>query len=181
MDFVTIKEFAESQHVSYEAIRKQIALYEDDLKGHIVRKKNRKMFLDEFAVEFLRERRRENPVILSVQENHEELEELKKTVESLQAKLMTAQNELMKSKDQIIELQGTVQKGIEEHVKYVALLEDSKARDEKLAEAHEKLGEVRKESETQKKTIEDLTKERDEAQAEVQSFKKSIFGFYRKK
>ena len=76
MELTTIKQYAESQKVSYEAVRKQIIGYGEELKGHIIRK-GRTQYLDEWAVEFLTKRRRENPVILLSQDKDEELEALK--------------------------------------------------------------------------------------------------------
>jgi len=179
MEVMTIKQYAENQHVSYEAVRKQIVRYGEELKDHIV-KRDRKQYLDEWAVKFLTERRRENPVILVTQENLEEIEELKKQVESLRTQLMTAQNELLKSqddclkaKDKIIELQDEAKKTLEDKAKYTALLEDNEAKEEKLKD-------LERQSEEDRKKIEDLRKECDEAKEEAQSFQKSVFGLYRK-
>ena len=104
---MTIKQFAESQNVTYEAVRKQIVSYGEDLKDHIIRN-GRTQYLDEWAVEFLTKRRKENPVILLSQEKDETIEFLKSQVETLRVQLMTAQNELLKEKDRIIELQDEV-------------------------------------------------------------------------
>ena len=205
---MTIKQYAESQNVTYEAVRKQIVGYGEELKDHIVRK-GRTQYLDEWAVEFLTKRRRENPIILLSQDKDEAIELLKSQVETLRVQLMTAQNELLKEKDRIIELQDEAKKTIEDRARYTALLEDNKAKEEKLKEVESQISEIRKESEDlsreiekkddqirtiqteaddlrkkseeDQKTIEDLQKERDEAQKEAQSFTRSIFGFYRKK
>lgn len=184
---MTIKQYAESQNVTYEAVRKQIVGYGEELKDHIVRK-GRTQYLDEWAVEFLTKRRRENPIILLSQDKDEAIELLKSQVETLRVQLMTAQNELLKEKDRIIELQDEAKKTIEDRARYTALLEDNKAKEEKLKEAESQIrtiqteaDDLRKKSEEDQKTIEDLQKQRDEAQTEAQSFTRSIFGFYRKK
>jgi len=184
---VTIKQYAESQNVTYEAVRKQIVRYADDLGEHIVRK-NRTQFLDDWAVDFLTKKRKENPVIIVNQDKDEEIESLRSQVETLRVQLLTAQNELLKSQeerlkaqDRIIVLQEEAQKTIEDRAKYTALLEDSKAKDEKLKEAGDQIETLRKEKEEDQRKIEDLQRERDEAQAEAQSFTRSIFGLYRKK
>ena len=57
MELVSIKEFAESQMVSYEAVRRQTHTYAEQLKGHII-KKGRTQYLDNYAVEFLSEKRK---------------------------------------------------------------------------------------------------------------------------
>lgn len=179
MVMTTIKQYAESQNVSYEAVRKQIVRYTEELKEHIV-KKDRTQYLDEWAVDFLTERRRENPIILNDQDKTEEIEALRSQVESLKVKLMEAQNELLKEKDRVIGLQDEIREGLESKIKYTALLEDNKAKEEKLKEAQDQITEIRREADDRKREVEELTKERDEAKTEAQSFKKSIFGFYRK-
>lgn len=180
MDVRSIKQFAEEQNVSYEAIRKQIVKYSDELKDHIVRK-NRTQYLDEWAVNFLKEKRKESPIVLMNMDQNEQIEELKAQVDLLKSRLLVAQ-------DQIISLQDESKKAIESQVRYTALLEDNKAKEEKLKEAESQIrtiqteaDDLRKKSEEDQKKIEDLQKERDEAQTEAQSFTRSIFGFYRKK
>ena len=59
MKVMTIKEFAEDQKVSYEAIRKQLVRYQKELKDHIS-VTGRTQYLDEWAVDFLKKRRREH-------------------------------------------------------------------------------------------------------------------------
>lgn len=187
MDVKSIKQFAEEQNVSYEAIRKQIVRYGDELKDHIVRR-NRTQYLDEWAINFLKEKRKESPIVLMNMDQNEEIEALKAQVDLLKSKLLVAQ-------DQIISLQDETKKAIESQVRYTALLEESKAKDEKLTDLSRQIGEkdgqiqkiqteaddLRKQSEEDQKKIEDLSRERDEAQKEAQSFTRSIFGFYRKR
>lgn len=60
---VSIRDYAKINNVSYEAIRQQVKRYENELKGHIV-KKNRTQFLDEVAIEILDKHRKESPVII---------------------------------------------------------------------------------------------------------------------
>ena len=60
---LTIKQIAEQQNVSYEAIRKQVIRYELELQDHIL-KKGRTQYFDEYAVEFLNSKRKENPVVI---------------------------------------------------------------------------------------------------------------------
>lgn len=201
MDIISIKQFAEEQNVSYEAIRKQIVRYSEDLKEHIIRK-NRTQYLDEWAIDFLKKKRRENPVILLNQDKDEEIDFLKSQIESLKNQLMSAQNELLTEKDKVIALQAEANKAIETKAKNEFLLEDNKAKEEKLrqsaireADLSRQLGEknlqlqsaqseaenFKKQSEEFQKTVSDLQKQRDEFQTEAQSYQKSFFGFYRKK
>lgn len=201
MELTTIKQYAKSQNVSYEAVRKQIVRYGEELKDHIIRK-DRTQYLDEWAIDFLTKRRRENPVILLSQDKDEEIEALRDQVESLRSKLLNAQNELLKSheerlkaQDRIIELQDEAKQTLEDRAKYSALLEDNHLKETKLREAESRIEDLQKEHEEDRealekvqdlreedrKKIEDLQRERDEALTEAQSFKRSIFGFYRKR
>ena len=233
---LSLRQIAERQNVSYEAIRKQVVRYEEELKGHIS-VKNRTQYLDDWAVEFLQNRRRESPIIIVGQEKEEEMKNLKDQVETLRTQLLEVQKELLKSReehlkaqDRIIELQEESRTTLEARIKYTALLEDNKAKEAKLTEAKsqieflkttidgvrkdwmedqktiedlqkehaedqeqiEGLWKDRKEDqealekvlnlrEADQKKIEDLQRERDEALSEAQSFKRSIFGFYRKR
>lgn len=201
MELVTLKQYAEEHKISYEAVRKQVIRYSEELSDHII-KQDRTQYLDPWAVKFLTERRRESPIVLMNMDQSEENERLKEEVESLRVKLMTAQNELLKEKDRIISLQDEAKKTLEDRAKYTALLEESKAKDEKLKEMTGQVGDLsrqieekdgqirtiqteadglRRQSEEDQKKIEDLSRERDEAQKEAQSFTRSIFGFYRKR
>lgn len=173
MDIKSIKQIAEEQNVSYEAIRKQIARYSEELKDHIIRK-NRTQYIDQWGYEFLKEKRRENPIILMNMDQNEQLEELKVQVEFLK-------NQLLESQKKVIELQEENQKSIESKIRYEALLETTKEKDERLKDAQEQIQDLRSEGAIKAKEIDDLKKERDEALEESQSFKKSILGFYRKK
>lgn len=198
---MTLKQYADDQGISYEAVRKQVIRYAEELSDHIITQ-DRKKYLDQYAVKFLTERRRESPIILMNMDQNEENRRLKEEIESLRVKLMTAQNELLKEKDRIISLQDEAKKTLEDRARYTALLEESKAKDEKLKEMTGQVGDLsrqieekdgqirtiqteadglRRQSEEDQKKIEDLSRERDEAQKEAQSFTRSIFGFYRKR
>lgn len=180
MNMVTIRQYAKDQNVSYEAVRKQIVRYAEDLEGHIV-KRGRTQYLDEWAVTFLSERRRENPVILMGQEKSEEIEKLRQQVEALKIQLLTAQGELLTAQGRIIELQEEGRLMIEAKSKYDGLLEAHTQQEERLRKAEDRVTTSEVELSEAKTRIEDLQRERDEAQREAQSFKKSIFGFYRKR
>lgn len=198
---MTLKQYADDQGISYEAVRKQVIRYAEELSDHIITQ-DRKKYLDQYAVKFLTERRRESPIILMNMDQNEENQRLKEEIESLRVKLMTAQNELLKEKDRIISLQDEAKKTLEDRARYTALLEESKAKDDKLKEMTGQVGDLsrqieekdgqirtiqteadglRRQSEEDQKKIEDLSRERDEAQKEAQSFTRSIFGFYRKR
>jgi hypothetical protein len=158
MELMTIKQYAQSQHISYEAIRKQVVAYKHDLQDHIIRK-GRTQYLDEYAIEFLTKRRRESPVIVLEQSKDETIADLKDQIDALRVQLMAAQNELLREKDHIIELQEESRKSLEAQARYTALLEENESKDEQIKE---------------------LTEQRDAAVKEAQSYQPSLFGFYRK-
>lgn len=177
MDFITMREYAQQKGVTYEAIRRQVAKYGDELRGHIVTR-DRTKYLDEYAQDFLSDRRRLSPVVVKVEDNMEELEDLRKDVESLRAKLALAQDELLKSQNRVIALQDERTALIESAAKYTTLLEDHAALKDQLtesdrlreeaeareAEGREKLEELRRESDRE---IGDLKRERDEIRREA--------------
>ena len=172
MELVTLKQFADDQGITYEAVRRQVIRHADKLQGHIV-KKDRTQYLDDEAVKILKERRRENRIVMQTIDQSDEIGRLTDQLESLKAQLMTAQNELLKEKDRIISLQGELREGIEERTKYAALLEDAQDKERRLAEAQNALSADREQ-------MEQLRRELDQAQSEANSYHRSLFGFYRK-
>lgn len=172
MDFITLRDFAENKGVTYEAIRRQVAKYETELRGHVV-VRDRTKFLDEYAQDFLSERRRLSPVVVKVEDAREDVEELERAVESLRAQLLKAQNELLAAKDMIIALKDEKEAMIESKVKYSALLEEKEGLQIRLEESEAKASSVSKELEDlrtesgardaeNKEKIEQISKEVDE-------------------
>lgn len=200
----TIKQYAEEQGVSYEAIRKQIGTYREDLKEHII-VKGRTQYLDAWAVDFLTQKRKENPVILLSQEKVEEVEDMRQQIETLRTQLLLAQNALIKSQEErikdkeiIIGLQEESRKTLEERSNYANLLEESKQNAEKLkaaedresaliAQIEDKTNEnrmisaaahtLRTRIDESQKMIEYLKKKVEESD----SYEKAFLGLYRKK
>lgn len=99
---MTIKEFAEVQHVSYESIRKKIKRYEKDLKGHI-RMQGRTQYLDDFAIEFLGQHQQKSQIIIA--DASEEIEQLKNENKALLIKVAELQEQLLTEKDSVKLLQ----------------------------------------------------------------------------
>ena len=166
MEFITLRQFAEEHNITYEAVRKQVARYQDDLGGHIV-KDGQTQYLDTEAVKFLEERRKKNPVILVNMNQEEEIQRLREQLSATKDALIAVQEQLTKSKDELLREKDKVIALQDNAVKYNALLEDHQKKEAELQEA--------------KAESESLRKERDEAQEAAQAFRKSIFGFYRKK
>lgn len=95
---ITIKEYAQKQNVSYEAIRKQLKRYASELEGHIIRQ-GRQQLLDDHAIEFLNTKRMENPIIVVNQENSEYIRELENKVAGLQAILAQRNEDLQEARN----------------------------------------------------------------------------------
>ena len=203
----TIRDYARDHHVSYEAIRSQVSRYREDLDGHVIMK-GRTKYLDDFAVEFLNSRRKDDPVSVVTLERNEVVDALRDQIDALK-------NELMTTQKRVIELQSENQLMIEAKTKYDLLLESSNEKTatinslredltesrktsdqlrEKLDDARKETDEakrdadrarsdadqLRKEADQAKERSEKLKKERDTASKEAKSYRKSVFGFYRK-
>lgn len=100
---MTIKEFAEVQHVSYESIRKKIKRYEKDLKGHISMQ-GRTQYLDDFAIDFLSQHQQKPQIIIA--DANEEIEQLKNENKALLIKVAELQEQLLSEKDNVKLLQN---------------------------------------------------------------------------
>jgi len=101
---ITLREYAKNKGISYEAVRKQVVRYRLELEGHITKVK-KTQYLDEEAVLFLDSKRQENPIIIQQTDISEEIERLKNENKALLLKVATLQDELLKEKDQVKNLQ----------------------------------------------------------------------------
>ena len=99
---ISLKDYAKKKNVSYEAVRKQVNRYRDELGDHLY-KKDRTQYLDEEGEAFLDQKRASNPVILVEHDKDEQIEELTHQNEALKIKIMELQDQLIKSKDQLLE------------------------------------------------------------------------------
>lgn len=99
---ISIKDYASSKGVSYEAVRKQIGRYSADLEGHISRTGKTQM-LDEYAVQFLDSKRNNNAVAQYNIQRNSELEEAQATIESLTAQLEVAKKKVLDQAEEIKE------------------------------------------------------------------------------
>ena len=139
---ITIRDYAKENNVSYEAIRKQIKRYEDELNGHII-KQNRTQFLDDIAVAILDQHRRENPVIIVNQDTDSRLKQLEDENKNLlikvaqQADKISQLNEDLKNKiEQMTSL-------LLEDKEKTLLLEQKKNQEEELERLKKELEEER--------------------------------------
>lgn len=142
---ITIKDYAKQKGVSYEAIRKQIKRYENELEGHLV-KQNRFLMLDDEAVQFLDSKRSENPVIVYEQNKDEELEQLRHENKVLLIQMNTVQDQLGKVQQKLIVEMNTTKLLTQEKVQYL---------------------EYKAQSEQKEIQLKDLARARDAAQAKA--------------
>lgn len=203
----TIRDYARDHGISYEAVRAQLARYRKDLAGHIVTN-GRTMHLDDYAVRFLDAKRRGNPVAIRSEEKHAEHENLKAQVDALKSELLAAQAKIieLQSADRLlIEAKAKcdllIEAGTEKQKEIDTLRTDLSAARQSaeqlrtdLSEAQinahtakvdadralEELRTAQTEAERAKADADQARKERDTAQAEARSYRKSIFGLYRK-
>lgn len=158
---MTIAQYAESRGVSQTAIRRQLSRYEKELTGHVTIQ-DRKKFLDPEAVAFLDKHRMARTII---QENAEG--KAKQEIETLKAEIDLLRQKVLEDKEHIIKLLEENRELIPYKVQSQLLLEQKSSDQEQLQSLSDSLQE---------------TKNRlQEVEQEVNSFKKSWFGFYRKK
>lgn len=98
MGATSIKDYAKSRKITYEAARQQVKRYEKELQGHI-RKQNRTQYLDDYAVELLDDHRQQSPVVIVHQDRDAELEQLRADKVALLQQVASLQNELIKARD----------------------------------------------------------------------------------
>ena len=77
---ISLKEYAELNHITYEAVRSQVKRYREQLEDHIIQD-GRTQYLDDIAVAFLDERRQKNPVVMYQQSKDEAIEEMRRKLE----------------------------------------------------------------------------------------------------
>jgi len=190
---VTIRDYATAHHVSYEAIRSQVARFKDELEGHIIMQ-NRTQLLDDWAVNFLNQKRREHPFTVMNDDRRAEIEALEAQVESLKALVAQVQEERNKAQLKIQQLQEDAMAFLEEKVKHQLVLKEYEENKAQLidaltrtASAEARLEEVQKRADIAETTAREerersnkLQQEKDEAVLESLRYQKSWFGFYRK-
>lgn len=197
----SIRQIAEEQGCSYEGIRRLVAKYHVELRPHISRV-NKTQYIDEEGYEFLKSKRRESPLVLLNEDKNEQLERYKAEADLFKTKLMEAQQ-------QIIELQQAKLEATEARIKYELLqeshervLEDLKQSKAEASQTAEELKQVREKSAEELKQVREQSAEelkqaqseaaelsvrlrlaeidKEAAEKELNSFHRSLFGFYRK-
>lgn len=101
---ISIKDYAKSKAISYEAVRKQVNRYKAELGEHISRE-NRTQYLDEEAVAFLDKKRDGNPVVILQTDDKEHIEQLENENKRLLIKVAELQETIIAKSDKIEQLQ----------------------------------------------------------------------------
>lgn len=86
MNVITLRDYAKQNNISYEAVRKQVVRYADELGDHII-KDGRQQFLDEEAVAFLDAKRQKNPVAIIQMDKDDQIESLERENKDLLLKI----------------------------------------------------------------------------------------------
>ena len=173
---ISIKDYAASHGVSYEAVRRQIARYsgrEMDgfrISDHII-KVNRTQYLDDEATAFLDARRAQNPVVVQQEQRDETIERLRAEVDRLQKRLITAQDEyrvLLQDKHEIElrEQKLLADKDAIDGIKAAA--EEAIARAEKSEEARHVAEEAAKAAQEEAERVRKAAEEASASAAEAQ-------------
>lgn len=179
---MTMAELAKEQNVSYEAIRKSVSRYKKELDGHITIR-NRKWYIDEEGADFLRTKRQSSPVVIYDQKEKEELQAAKEEADQLRKAFLEAQNRIIELQGKLLAANERETQFIEDKAKYTAFLEAHEQTKEELKSAREQL---RTTEDSLNDTRERLQHTEEELQVTLDklqdagTYKKSLFGFYRK-
>lgn len=102
MGATSIKDYAKSRKITYEAARQQVKRYEKELQGHIHRQ-NRTQYLDDYAVDLLDDHRQQSPIVVVNQDRDAELEQLRAENKTLLQQVAMLQDKLLAAQESAIE------------------------------------------------------------------------------
>ena len=117
---ISMKDYSKQKNISYEAVRKQVVRYKTELEGHIF-KRDRTQFLDEYAVDFLDQKRAVNPIVIYEANKVEEIAALREENNTLLRELAAVQKLLLEEQRKLIPLEAKLE--IAEKEKQQAILE----------------------------------------------------------
>lgn len=101
---ISMKDYAEQKHISYEAVRKQVVRYKQELNDHVF-KQGRTQYLDDYAIDFLEQKRSVNPVIIYEMNKDEEIASLREENNKLLRELTAVQKQLLEDREKLISLE----------------------------------------------------------------------------
>lgn len=161
---LSIKDYAQQKNITYEAVRKQVKRYQDELEGHI-EKVHRTQYLDDYAVQFLDEKRAASPIVILEKSKDEELQRLQEENRLLLLKVAELQDRLLQEKEVVQQLQS-------EKIEMLAEInkpEDVQKQDIKQLQVQQQRAEQAEERERQAQA--DLQNLKEAAEAEIQRLK----------
>lgn len=152
MNGISLNDYAKQNSISYEAVRKQVVRYADELGDHVFND-GRQRFLDREAVAFLDAKRQKSPVVVAQptqdEDRNKEIRSLWNEKEALLNRLARVQDELLREKNKVQVL-------VDEHRCEIMILEAEKeAVKEKLFEVEKNAEKARYEFQETRKQLED--------------------------
>ena len=100
---VTLKDYAESRGISYEAVRKQVSRHREALDGHIT-KRGKTQLLDDEGVAYLDEHRSDKVIMMQPVVN-EDVRRLEAENKALLVKVAQLQEVIIQKGDQLLQIQ----------------------------------------------------------------------------
>lgn len=189
---LSVKQYADSRGISGTAVRKQLARYAEELEGHIVVTSRRRM-LDDVAISFLDQHRQPKTLVIDgeatladqVEVLQEQMKKLQET--SMLEEIEFLRKELADSRNRVNQLQAGMIEMMKLKDENLKLIADNQRKDmeisEKAAALTEKDAVIQAKEEelsVMDATLHETKDRLQQAEEEVNSFQKSLFGFYRK-
>lgn len=109
---MTFREYAKRCGITYEAVRQLTITHAEALEGHI-HKQGRAKALDDDAISILDAARGGNPVVMLQTERDEEILKLQEENKVLLLQIAHLQDELLKERGKVVELQEAALKRLE--------------------------------------------------------------------
>lgn len=159
MGVITLREYAENNGISYEAVRRQVIRHKKELGKHLTKEKGTQ-YLDETAQAILDKHRSSNPTVIMERRIDNDYRELSQQIMQKDAQIQALQAQLLQAQAEATKL-----------IEY-------KTKVELLAESRDELKDRNKQLEDDNR---ELTSKLEVANYELNTFKPSILGFYRKK
>lgn len=108
-----IREFAEIQGVTPQAVYKLLKTHEDALKGHVLKAK-KGTELDAHAVAYLQEKMIGNNVVVADRQQYEEIERLKAELQKVQDELILKNQLLINAQDKVLQIEEKREEQVKE-------------------------------------------------------------------
>lgn len=169
---MTFRQFADSQGVTYEAIRQRVDRAGDELAKHI-KKKHGVKYLDEYAQEVLADRAYKMPLAVISDAQQDEIKKNLSTIGDLQAELLTKEKEITELHKLIASMSGKAAK-----VEYLEKLNEKAANENK--NLSDQMDAQRAELSQARDELSELKGEAEKLNTELSRYKRTIFGLYRR-